>query len=83
MPRGRPQEIDRDLLHAYLWRKAIKGQIKVNARHLAKDLQVNYTYLTTILKQMADQGRLKRIGFGNNGISVYSVTDPDVFKWLR
>jgi DNA-binding MarR family transcriptional regulator len=74
------QRIDRDALHRYLYRRSDRHhRLKVQAKDLAEELGVSYENFTTILRKMADDGRLRRISGAHNGPKVYLVTPPEDF----
>lgn len=69
--------IDLDALHRYLYRRTDPfDRLHLNLRELAVELDLSYSNLSVVIKKMAQQGRLRRIGGGKYSQKTYHVTDP-------
>lgn len=73
----KPQKIDLDALHSYLYRRADRmGRLKINVKKLSGELELSYCNLTVVILKMADTGRMRRIGGASNGQKTYVIADP-------
>lgn len=74
-------QIDRDAIHRVLYRRADSHhRLRLHVPSLADELGVSYFNFTIVIREMAAQGRLKRIGGKDNGTKTYVVEDPGVFS---
>lgn len=65
--------LDRDGLHRLWWRKAGRtGQLKIVQTEWAELLDVTNSTLSRIMKEFAEQGRIRKIGW-----CLYAIADPD------
>lgn len=75
---GRPQTIDRDALHAYLWKRTDRrGALKLLANVLALEIGVSAYHFSRILAEMQEDGRLREVSRGKHNVRTYMVVDPD------
>ena len=74
--------LDRDALHSYLWNKAhpVSHRVPVHQGELADALQVTRGTVVRVLKEMIEQGRLRKVDSKERNVQVYEVTDPDVWS---
>jgi hypothetical protein len=72
--------VDRDRLHAYLFRQTNRyGKIKLVQKHLADELGItNYT-LSRIMKEFLEDGRAKLLSRGKHDGNAYMIVDPAVW----
>lgn len=81
---GRPQSIDRDALHALLWKRADRrGAIKLLANVLALEIGVSAYHFSRILAELQEDGRLREVSRGKHNVRTYMVSDPDVWAAER
>lgn len=82
MTRVIPNKVDRDSLHAYLFRKAnSRGKLVVRHLDLAESLGIRSDHLGRIMREMADDNRLSKITqSGRDGV-IYVIKDPA--SWVR
>lgn len=77
----KPQKIDRNALHRYLYRRADRlGRLKLNVKVLAADLELSYCNMTVVIGEMTASGRLRRIGGPRYGLKTYVVADPSSWE---
>jgi DNA-binding MarR family transcriptional regulator len=75
--------IDRDAVHRVIYRRADRHhRFKGKMTDLAEELGVSYFNFTIVIRSMADEGRLRRIGGAANGAKTYLVVDPEEWKPL-
>lgn len=73
---GRPPKIDRHLLHEYLWNHRGRGNFMTGTQtELAEEFNVTRPTMSVIFKEMADDGRLKRVG------AKFLIYDPVTYLW--
>jgi CRP-like cAMP-binding protein len=73
---GRPPKIDRQLLHEYLWETRGRGNfMPFTQAELASEFGVTTATMSLIFKEMAEQGRLRRVG------AKFVIYDPEVHQW--
>lgn len=72
-----PHHVDRDALHRLLaGRTDHFGRIKMDLRALAAETDINYSNLSVIIREMAEEGRLRKVGGTVQGPKTYIVTNP-------
>lgn len=77
----KPQRIDLDALHRYLFRRADRmGRLKINVKKLAVELELSYCNLTVVIIKMAETDRMRRIGGAINGSKTYVIVDPTTWR---
>ena len=80
--RGQPNKLDRDALHAYLWKQAnSRGLLRLNQGKLAEELQVQRSFVVRLMKEFLLEGRAKKVQTGRN--ILYEIKDPEGWKWER
>jgi hypothetical protein len=73
---GRPPKIDRHLLHEYLWKTRGRGNFMTSTQtELAVEFHVTRPTMSLIFKEMAEDGRLKRVG------TKFLIFDPELYQW--
>ncbi len=70
-------KVDRDLFHAYLWKKSEEKshKLRISQIVLAEELGVTQFSMARIFSEMRASGRLRRVR------GIHYVTDPDLWKW--
>lgn len=75
---GKGHPIDRDKLHAYLFRKTDRyGRLRLVQKNLAEDMGVAHETICRVIKRMCDEKRMKRLDSKKNNVGVYMVLDPE------
>lgn len=75
---AKPIKVDRDALHAYLWKRTDqRGRITVKIADLADDLGIRRDHMGRILREMGDAGRLKKTSALVRNVGIFTVVDPD------
>jgi len=78
----RRTKLDRDLLHKYLWDNSDRlGRIKINVTDLSADLGISRFGLQTVFREFLAGGRMKEFSRAAHGIKIYTITDPNVWRW--
>lgn len=76
MRTGRPQKIDRKLLHEFLWTTRDRsGFMTQKQGQLAKEFGVTAATMSLIFKELIDDNRVKKMG------KRWLVNDPAHLKW--
>lgn len=76
----KPQKIDRDALHRYLYRRADPfGRLKLNVKKLSSELELAYCNLTLVIADMAETGRIRHIGGSRYATKTYVIVDPAIW----
>jgi hypothetical protein len=77
---SRAPYIDREALHRLLFRRADrKGSLRLKVKDLAEELDLGYCNLVTVVNDMAEEGRLRRIGGRPFQQATYYVLDPQIW----
>lgn len=80
MPKS--DSVDRDLLHAYLFRKSnARHRLTLHNTGLAHDVGVSVEQMSRIIKEMTEDGRMAKIGRTASRSYVYKIIDPE--EWGR
>lgn len=73
---GRPETVDRDLLHAFMAKhRRPDGKLDRTAKDLANDMLLIRSHLVSIFQEFQAEGRIRKMGRG-----VY-VVDPAIWRW--
>lgn len=73
----KPQKIDREALHRYLYRRTDAfGRLKLNVTKLSSDLELSYCNMTVVIAEMTEAGRMRHIGGHRYGTKTYIIADP-------
>lgn len=68
--------IDRDLLHAFLWKKVDRrGFLPMTQKELADMLGLHEVTVSNILKELREDGKVKKVG------KRLRVLDPSLTAW--
>lgn len=64
-------------IHEFLWERARPTRrIKVNTRHLARDLECSADRAKVLLFRLVAEGRIRVVGRGQYQVPTYLVSDP-------
>lgn len=75
-PGNTKDKVDRQLLHEYLWKNRERGDFMPFAvGELADKLGVTIYTMSTILREMRETGRVKKVR------GKYQVLDPSTHAW--
>jgi DNA-binding MarR family transcriptional regulator len=77
---ARPIKLDRDALHAYLYKRTDHmGRVQIKITDLAGDLGIRRDHLGRIIKEMVNDGRMKKTSSTFHNVGIYTITDPDTW----
>ena len=76
---GRPEVVDRERFHQYLWNMSRGGLIKIHAGETARALDVSQDVVGVILKKFRSEGRIALHKRGQSKVATYIVADPETW----
>ena len=72
-----PVHIDRNALHRLLWGRADRfGRYRMELKALCDELGLSYAHFSVVIREMAAEGRMRRIAGPKYGQKVYQVENP-------
>lgn len=72
--------IDRADIHKKIWdARDRRGLVKVYQKAFAASLGLSTPHMSRIMKELQEQGRIKKVGARYRNVGVYSVRDPSEF----
>lgn len=78
MPKGIP--VDRNNIHVTLWDRSDRlNKITLHQRNFAKEIGISYFAVCRILKELSEEGRIKKVAAKKDNVAVYAVRDPANF----
>lgn len=70
--------LNRDALHRHFWRRrGERDRLPINIGELAEALGVGYDIANRAVLDMAEEGRLRAVGWKKIRIRIYQVADPE------
>lgn len=76
----RGQAVDRLALHQELWKRCDRfGKIQILQGELADELGITKPTMSNIIRDMSEEGRLKKVAAKKRNIGVYQIKDPAEF----
>lgn len=74
-------KIDRQALHDMLWEKADRvGKVEIYQTGLAEELGITKPTMSLIIKELTDDGRIRKLFARKANVGVYKVSDPAQFE---
>lgn len=65
-----------------MWRRAGSGgKLTLDQGKLAEEMNLSRMTISRVIHEMMAEGKMKKIGERKFRVSVYKVTDPEVWKW--
>lgn len=72
--------IDRDGIHRYLWSISnSRNRVQIHQGTLAERYEITQATMSRVMKELAKEGRLKKVASKANNVGVFVITDPGEF----
>lgn len=73
--------VDRIALHRDLWEKSDRlHRIEIYQKELASKMEVTQATMSLVVKDLTEEGRIKKISARQRNVGVYLVRDPASFE---
>lgn len=78
---SRGHTIDRVQLHCTLYERADRfGKLEIYQKALAEQLQVTQATMSLIIKELVQEGRIKKVASRPQNVGVYVIRPPAAFE---
>lgn len=72
--------VDRLALHSYLWSIADRSaKVTIYQKALAEKMQITQATMSICVRELAAEGRIKKIAARANNVGVYQIMDPSLY----
>lgn len=74
------QKVDRLALHERFWAQADRfGKVEIYQKGLAEELHLTAPTVSLIMKELVEEGRIRKVASKRRNVGVYAVRDPANF----